>query len=296
MNDLRERPTAAETEAWVAHVRPVVMSRVSGRRRWRRLARPTVALSVVGAVAVGGIAYAAVERTKTPEAPPAVRGNDVIAIGRPGPDDRWLNLSISYRCKPGQGFELRDDRHVLAGATCDQQMFPDEDDPTKLTEGPGGIQKSVPISKVFGTELTLKSTLTVDVVVSATYGPTTNGRSPVQLPKADSDGRLQWKLPTYRVNEFGLTVGKILADVPESAYPDLVPYELDGREVYVRSESFTRELPGRPEKIDRVEADLARGVRTDAQGRVLFKAYEADGKTFVGWVDSTVRRTACTAC
>lgn len=238
---------------------------------------------------------AAVERTRTPEPPPTVTGDSVIEIGRPAPGDKWLNLAISYRCKPGEGFDLRDGGRRVAWADCDLQSFPDEDDSTKLVPGPGGIQKSIPVGDVRGTALVLENTLTDAVIVKAEFAPTSAMSSPEQLPANGPDGKPEWVIPTYPVNKFGLTVGNIRVDVPESAYPDLIPFELDGREVYGLKRSFILQLPGRPGEFSREEVDRARGVREDEQGHLQLKAYEADGKSFAGWVDTELQRT-CTAC
>lgn len=294
MTGHRVRPSDAEIDAWVAGARGRVLAHATPRRWWRR---SLLVGSVVGAVAAGGLAYAAVERTRTPEPPTTVKGDSVIEIGRPAPGDKWLNLSISYRCKPGEGFDLRDEGRRVAWADCDLQSFPDEKDPTKLIPGPGGIQKSIPIDKVRGTKLILESTLTDAAIVKAEFGSTSAMSGPELLPPNGPDGKPAWVIPTYPVNEYGLTVGNIRMNVPESAYPDLIPFELDGREVYVLKRTFIIELPSHPDETFSSERiDRARGIRRDAQGGERFAAYEADGKTFAGWVTPELQRLSCSAC
>ncbi len=295
MTGFRERPSDAEVAAWVSSVRGPVLAHTAARRWWK-VKRSLVVGSVVGAVAVGGLAYATSEHTRTPEPPATVQGDSVIEIGRPALGDKWLNLSISYRCKPGEGFDLRDDGRRLAWADCDLQSFPDEDDPTKLIPGPGGIQKSVPVEEVRGTKLILESTLTDAAIVKAEFGSTSAMSRPEAVPPNGPDGEPDWVIPTYPVNEYGLTVGQILMDVPESAFPDLIPFELDGREVYVLKRTFIIELPARPGEFSMEQIDRHRGIRRDGRGREQFKAYKADGKTLAGWVEPELQRVRCSAC
>lgn len=296
MTGLRERPSDVEIDAWVANVRGPVLAHAVPRRWWK-VKRTLVVGSVVGAVAAGGLAYAAVERTRTAEPPITVTGDSVVEIGKPAPGDKWLNVSVSYRCKPGEGFDLRDEGRRLVWANCDLQSFPDENDPTKIVPGPGGIQKSIPIEDVRGTDLVLKSTLTDAAIVKAEFAPTSAMSGPEAVPPSGADGKPAWVMPTYPVNEFGLTVGSIRMEVPESAYPDLIPFKLEGREVYVLKRTYILKLPmGRGEPISREEIDRSRGIRRDAQGREQFEAYEADGKTFAGWVAPELQLSACSAC
>jgi hypothetical protein len=123
MTTRRERPSDTEVDLWVRDVRPHVLAHVGSRRWWRRLSRPTVALGVVGIVAAGGIAYAAVEQTRTDEALPEIRrGSSVVEIGRPGARDKWLTISVTYRCTKGETISVRDETpsiEVLASVARD---------------------------------------------------------------------------------------------------------------------------------------------------------------------------------
>jgi len=301
MTDTREQPSDTELAAWVDERRGAVMSHARRTRWWRRVSRPTVVASLAGTVMVGGIAYAAVERTRTPTPPELHTGDAVFEIGTPGPEDRWLNVSISYRCRPGERFELTDDASTIFEADCDEQSFPDEDDPTRLNPGGGGLSTSIPVEEVRGTKLVLVGTLSDNYAVRAEYGPTSRAEQAPMLPPADGDGDPSWVIPTYPVNEHGLTVGQIREGVPEFAYPDLIPVEFRGREAYLLKETFIIRESGIPldearDKVERLDDDRRRGIRWGADGTLYQRAYAADGTTFLGWRDSGFRRLNCTAC
>lgn len=283
MTARRERPSDAEVEGWVIASRSSVLAHANTRRWRRRLSRPMVIGSVVGAVAAGGIAYAAVERTRIPDAPPTVRGNSFIEIGAPHPEDRWLNLSISYRCKPGERFELKDGDQRVAWADCDQQSFRDPKDPAKLVPGPGGLAKSIPVEDVVSTRLTMISTLTDAAVVDAEFGRTSAMSMPEILPPNGTDGLPAWDLPSYPVNEFGLTVGsRITVNTPYSAWPDLIPTTYRGQVAYFRADD-NRLMPGNPKEAVRMMKERER-LGLDVEGKIYRFVYAADGKTRLGKV------------
>ena len=149
MTTSRQRPSDAEVEAWVAQVRPHVTAHAASRRWWRRLSRPTVALGVVAMVAAGGIAYATVsDVTRTAEAPETIRGDSAIEIGLPAPGDRWLTISVTYRCGRGGRFAVRDDTHELLSGGCPEDG---------VVGGHQGVSTSVPADEVDGTRLTVTS-------------------------------------------------------------------------------------------------------------------------------------------
>lgn len=296
MTRFRERPSDTEIQNWVTEARASVLAHATQRRWWRRLSRPTVAASAMGAVLVGGIAYAAVERTRTPESPELHSGNAVFEIGAPGPGDKWLNVSMTYRCRPGEKFELKDDASVIMWADCDEQSFPDENDPTKIKPGPGGLSTSIPVNEVTGTELVVTGTLTDNYVVHAEYGPTTAAEQAPMLPPSDGEGKPTWVIPTYPVNEYGLTVGQIREGVPEFAYPDLIPVTYRGKTAYLLRESFIIRESGRPGGWSPAEEDRRRGQRWGKDGTLYQRVYAADGRTFLGWNNSGFRRNRCTAC
>jgi hypothetical protein len=276
MTTMRERPSETEIESWVAAVRPHVVAR-AGRRGWlRRLRPPLVAGAVVGAVAVGGLAYAAVERTRGPGAVPEIRhGASVVEIGAPAAGDRWLNLSMTYRCREGERFSVRDDRHELVAGRCE------DSDGRGVTSR--GISRSVPADEVRGTRLSVVSDLSREYRVDATWGPRRSMPRAQAMPSVGPDGVAAWDLPRYRVNQYGLTVGdSYTINTPESARPDLLRTTYRGRVAYFRT-SEEMAMPGSPEEAVR-QTEERRALGLDVDGRLYRFVYAADGKTRLGKV------------
>src|SRR4051794_38671153 len=179
----RERPTDADLANLVARSRVLVMSEVSSRRAWwRRLSRSTVALGVVGTVAAGGIAYAAVERTAEPP-PETHTGPSVVEIGKPGPGDKWLNVSVSFRCEPSESFVLRDAMSKIFSYNCHHEST--SGDPGL---GGRGVMKSVPVGDVHGMRLVMTSDLSSNYLVTATWGPRASMLEQGALPDDGRDG------------------------------------------------------------------------------------------------------------
>lgn len=184
MTSMRERPSDAEVDAWVAQARPHVMAHARSRRWWRRLSRPTVALGVVGLVAAGGIAYAAVEQTRAGQALPEIRrGSSVVEIGHPGPGDKWLNLSVTYRCKKGQTISVRDDTHELMAGNCPEGGG---------ALGSSGTSLSVPVDEIRGTRLTVSSDISHGYGLNAVWARSLPSVSPEEaLQNARKRGGLE---------------------------------------------------------------------------------------------------------
>jgi hypothetical protein len=274
MTSMRERPSDMEIGEWVAAVRPRVLARVGSGGWLRRLRPPLVAGAVVGAVAVGGLAYAAVERTRAPGPAPEIRhGSSVVEIGRPAAGDRWLNLSITYRCRAGERFAVRDDRHELVAGRCK------DDDGRGLTSR--GIAKSVPADDVRGTRLSVVSDLSREYRVDATWGPRRSMPMAQAMPSVGPDGVAAWDLPRYPVNEYGLTVGdSIKINTPESAWPDLLRTTYRGRVAYFKT-SEEMAMPGSPEEAVR-QMKQRRALGLDVDGRQYRFVYAADGTTRLG--------------
>jgi hypothetical protein len=272
MTGLRERPTDGEIEAWVAHARgPVLAHAVS--RRWWRVRRSLVAGAVVGAVAAGGIAYAAVERTRTPEPPKTVRGDSVIEIGEPAPGDKWLNISVWFRCEKGERISISAGAEELMESGCPKNGT--------VSYGDRGMSGSEPISRIRDTELVVRSTLSHQFALDARFGPRAVSTSLHGLPPEGPDGELQWDLPNYPVNEYGLTVGsRITINTPASAYPDLMPTTLRRKPAYFR----TADVQGMPNTIDEMRRqDRERREQGLVVGKKRYAwVYAADGITKLG--------------
>ncbi|KAA1395416.1 hypothetical protein [Aeromicrobium ginsengisoli] len=277
MTEQRLRPDDAEIAAMVAGVRPVVLRHAASRRWWRRLSRPAVLASVAGAVAVGGMAYAAVERT-TGSAPETHTGDSVLSIGKPGPKDNWLNVSVTYRCAPGESFELRDAKKEIFSRDCGTESSSEGDD------GRRGMLKSIPVDEVNGTRLVMTSDFSHDYRLTATFGPRAAMAQANVLPPTGPDGKPAWDIPDYTVNEYGLTVGAPRVSTPESAYPDLYPVQFEGREAYILKKDMLGEVAGNPTEAVRQMKERRRLGLIDAKGNVYQFVYAADGKTRLGKV------------
>lgn len=275
MTDLRERPSEAQVDAWVAAARPVVLENAARRHWWRRLSRPTVVLSVVGAVAAGGIAYSAVERTRTGAAPELFTGDSVLEIGAPGPDDKWLNISVRFRCERGERISIRAGAQELMESGC----------PKNGTDSYGsrGMSGSEPRADIHVTKLIVKSTISHDYRITAEWGPRAVSQRMMALPPVGADGQPQWKIPTYRVNEYGLTVGDhFYMDQPEETYPDLLPTRFKGRVAYFRMKDSLQDA-NTLEEIER-QARERREQGLDVGGKRYRWVYAADGETRLGKV------------
>lgn len=280
MNDRDgERPSDSELEAMVARARVAVMSGVASRRGlWRRLSRPTVALGVVGVVAAGGIAYAAVDRSASVP-PEAHMGPSAVEIGTPGPGDKWLNVSLSFRCEPGESFVLRDDRSTIFSYECGDESTVAESDGRGI--GGRGVADSVPADEVHGTRLVMSSDLSNNYVITATWGPRALIEMDVVLPEDGPDGKPDWEMPAYRVNEYGLTVGVPTIRTPQSAWPDLYPVTFKGQEAYFIKADMVDAIPGTPEEAKR-RSEERRRLGLDVDGKSYQFVYAADGKTRLG--------------
>lgn len=277
----RERPTDADLANVVAGSRVRVMSEVSSRRAWwRRLSRSTIALGVVGTVAAGGIAYAAVERTAD-QPPETHTGPSVVEIGTPGPGDKWLNVSVVYRCRPGESFALRDATSELLSAECDRESDPEQVDPVKGGVRSHGIRKSVRAGQVHGTTLRVVGDLSSNYRITASWGPRAVMEPAEVLPPTGSDGKPEWDIPDYTVNEYGLTVGRPTINTPESAYPDLFPVTFKGNEAYILKRDMLGEDAGNPKEALRQMKERRR-MGLDVHGRIYQFVYAADGKTRLG--------------
>lgn len=276
MTTVRERPSEAEIAEWVAVVRPRVLAR-AGRGGWlRRLRPPLVAGAVVGAVAAGGLAYAAVEHTRAPGPAPEIRhGSSVVEIGRPAAGDRWLNLSMTYRCREGERFSLRDGRHELMAGRCR------DGDGRDVTSR--GIAKSVPSDEIRGARLSVVSDLSREYRVDAAWGPRRSMPIAQAMPSVGPDGVAAWDLPRYPVNEYGLTVGDTYTiNTPESARPDLLRTTYRGRVAYFKTSEDTA-MVGSPEEAVR-QMQERRALGLDVHGRLYRFVYAADGTTRLGKV------------
>lgn len=277
MTGRRERPTDAEIGAWVADVRGPVLSHAVPRRRWWRLSRPLVVGSVVGAVAAGGIAYAAVERTRAGVVPEIRSGNSVVEIGKPAVGDRFLNLSMTYRCRKGEKISVRDATHELMSGGCSA----DTGEAGLVSRGLSG---SRPVEEIHGTKLTVTSDISREYRVDATWGPRASMPVAQALPEIGPDGRATWDVPRYRVNEFGLTVGnRMTMNTPESAWPDLIPTTYRGEQAYFRKQDMLGEMAGNPEEAVRQMRER-REQGLDIDGELYQFVYAADGRTRLGKV------------
>jgi hypothetical protein len=164
MSDVgRPLPTDTDMAGVVLGARAVVMAEVSSRRAWwRRLSRSTVIVGAVGAVAAGGIAYAAVERTAD-QPPETHKGSSAVEIGTPATGDKWLNVSVSFRCEPGESFVLRDAKSKIFSYNCGH-----ESTSSQAGLAGRGLMKSIPVHKVRGTRLVMTSDLSSNYLVTAT--------------------------------------------------------------------------------------------------------------------------------
>ena len=278
MTSMRERPSEAGIDAWVAAVRPHVMAHVGVRRWWRRLARPSVALGVAGMVAAGGIAYAAVEQTRTGGPLPEIRsGSSVVEIGEPGPGDRFLNISVTYRCKKGETISVRDDTHELMSGHC-------REDTGEAGLVSRGVSGSRPADEIHGTRLAVVSDISREYRVDATWGPRQSMPLAQALPEVGPDGTATWDAPRYPVNTYGLTVGDgISVNTPESAWPDLIRTTYEGKVAYFRKQDMRGEVAGTPEEaVRQMQERKDRGL--DVDGKLYQFVYAADGRTRLGKV------------
>ena len=270
MTTMRERPSDTEVATWVVDARSPVLAHAHARGWWRRLSRPLVVGSFVGAVAAGGIAYAAVERTRTAEAPPVFTGDTTVEIGAPGPSDAWLNISVVFRCDKGDRISISDDVRQLMESGCPKNGT--------VTYGERGMFKSEPVSEVVGTRLRVKSTISRVYRIKARWGPRAQDGTVSALPPDGADGKPAFDLPTYPVNEYGLTVGdRITINQPEEAYPDLQPTTYRGKVAYFRTADQSQ-MAGNPAEAVRMMKERERlGLHVD--GKIYQFVYEADGKT-----------------
>lgn len=230
-----------------------------------------------GVIAAGGIAYAAVE-LPTAVVPEAAKGSSVVEIGNPGRTDKWLNVSVTYRCVKGEKFVLRDDVKELLSATCDRT-----DQSTVEgggTDG-GGLMKSFRLREIRGSRLVMTSNLTQNYVVSAVWGERAllNGIDP--LPADGPDGKPGWKFPNYEVNEYGLTVGPIYADSPQEAWPDLWPVSYKGEDAYFLTSEMRDPIGGTSAEQRKLDRERKR-LGLDVDGKTYQFVYAADGKTRLG--------------
>lgn len=283
MTQMRQRPSELDIDAWVAQARPHVVARATSRRWWRRLSRPTVALGVAGMVAAGGIAYAAVERTRPSEPLPEIRrGSSVVEIGRPGPGDKWLNVSVTYRCKKGERILVRDETHELMSGDC-------LEDSTEVGVTSRGVSGSRRADEIHGTQLTVTTDISREYRVDATWGPRASMPMARAMPSVGPDGTANWDVPTYPVNEYGLTVGnRVTVNTPESAWPDLMPTTYKGHEAYFRTKDSLGQMAGTPEEAVReMRERKQQGLNVD--GKLYQFVYAADGRTRLGkkYVGST---------
>lgn len=280
MNEqMRERPGDAAFDEMVARAKVAAMSGVASRQRWwRRLSRPTMALGVAGVVAAGGIAYAAVDRP-APEPPETYKGPSVIEIGSPGPGDKWLNISVSYRCEPGESLAVRDDRSTFLSYDCEGEST--SSSPGLEGVGGRGVADSIPVDEVHGTRLVVTSDLSNNYLVTATWGPRAQIEMQGTLPEDGPDGEPDWAMPAYEVNEYGLTVGAPTVRTPESAWPDLYPVEFKGEEAYFIKADMVGNIPGTLEEGKRQTAERRR-LGLEVNGKSYQFVYAADGKTKLG--------------
>lgn len=272
MTELRERPSDAEIDAWVANVRGPVLAHAVPRRWWK-VKRSLVVGSVVGAVAAGGLAYAAVERTRTAEPPTTVKGDSVVEIGRPGPDDKWLNVSVSFRCEKGERISVSAGSNELMESGCPKNGT--------VTYGERGMIGSRPVSEIRETELVVRSNLTHHYAIEASFGPRAVTVGPGRLPPEGPDGKPKWDIPTYPVNEYGLTVGsRITINTPDSAWPDLMPTTYKGQEGYFRT-ADNQGWAGTSEEVTRQRRERREQGLEVGKKRYAW-VYAADGKTRLG--------------
>lgn len=281
MNQQRVRPSDAEIAAMVARVRPEVLHNASSGRWRSRWSRPAIVASFVSAVAVGGVAYAAVERA-TDEPPETHTGDSVLVIGEPGAKDKWLNISLTYRCRAGESYVLRDDTAKVMSGDCGRETELDRIDPTEGGVRSRGVRKSVPVDEVHGTELRFESDLSSRYRLTATWGPRALMEPADTLPADGADGKPAWDIPDYEVNEYGLTVGAPRINTPESAYPDLFPVRFEGREAYILKKDMLGEDAGNPAEAVRQMKEQRRLGLIDARGNIYRFVYAADGKTRLG--------------
>jgi hypothetical protein len=273
MTGLRERPTDGEIGAWVADARGPVLAHAVPRRWWR-VRRSLVAGAVVGVVAAGGIAYAAVERTRTPEPPATVTGDSVIEIGRPAPGDKWLNISVWFRCEKGERISISVGANELMESGCPKNGT--------VSYGDRGMTSSKPVGDIHGTQLVVRSTITHRFAIDASFGPRPVPTVLHGLPPESADGELQWDIPEYPVNEHGLTVGsRITMNTPSSAWPDLIPVNFRGREGYFRKIDLLAQEPGTPEEARRQKQERREQGLEVGKKRYQW-VYAADGKTRLG--------------
>lgn len=274
MTGLRERPSDAELDAWVAQARGPVLAHAVPRRWWK-VKRSLVAGSLVGVVAAGGLAYAAVERTRTAEPPTTVKGDSVIEIGRPAPGDKWLNLSVVFRCEKGERISISAGSKELMESGCPKNGT--------VTYGERGMSGSKPASEIRASELMVHTSLTHHYAIEASFGPRPVTVGPGRLPPEGPDGKPQWDIPSYPVNEYGLTVGtRITINMPHSAWPDLMPTTYQGQVAYFRTADDLA-MAGTLEEARRQMREQKRmGLK---RGHKIYKfVYAADGKTRLGKV------------
>ena len=273
MTGARERPTHAEIDAWVAGARGPVL-RHAVPRRWWRVRRSLVAGAVVGVVAAGGIAYAAVERTRTVEPPKTVKGNSVIEIGTPAPGDKWLNISVWFRCEKGERISISAGANELMESGCPKNGT--------VSYGDRGMTGSKPVGEIHATQLVVRSTITHQFAIDASFGPRAVTTVLHGLPPEDTDGTLQWDIPEYPVNEYGLTVGsRITMNTPSSAWPDLMPVTFRGEQGYFRKIDSIGQEPGTPEEARRQKQERREQGLEVGKKRYQW-VYAADGKTRLG--------------
>jgi hypothetical protein len=271
----RERPSEAEIAAWVADARRPALAHAVPRRWWR-VRRSLVVGAVVGAVGAGGLAYAAVERARTseaPEPPRTVKGDSVVQIGRPGPEDKWLNLSVWFRCEKGERISISSGGHEFMESGCPKNGT--------VSYGDRGMSGSKPIGEIRSTELVIRSTLSHQAAIEAAFGPRPVVPQFRGLPPEGPDSSLQWDLPTYPVNEYGLTVGsRITINTPDSAWPDLIPTTYRGKIAYFRT-ADTQGLAGTLEEARRQTRER-REQGLDVGKKRYQWVYAADGRTRLG--------------